>query len=85
MNGKALESVITDGDKAIRKAIKMIFPRAHHLLRNVTSNVGKARFTQLLKFCMLGDMEINEFESKWEHMVEEYGVRDVEWVVKLYK
>ena len=91
MDGKAPKSVITDGDQAMKFAIKTIFPTTHHrlcawhLLRNATTHVSNPRFTQLFKICMLADIEIDEFEAKWEDMVEECGVHDVEWVVELYK
>ncbi|RYR78611.1 hypothetical protein Ahy_A01g003448 isoform A [Arachis hypogaea] len=91
MGGVAPKSVITDGDPAMRIAIQKIFPTAHHrlcawhLLRNATSNICDPRFTQLFKHCMLADIEIDEFEVMWEAMVEECGVREVEWVQDLYR
>ncbi|XLU94867.1 hypothetical protein S245_009219 [Arachis hypogaea] len=33
---------------------------------------------------MLADIEVEEFEKQWEAMVEECGVREVEWVKDLY-
>ncbi|KAL4300121.1 hypothetical protein AHAS_Ahas17G0169200 [Arachis hypogaea] len=72
-------------------AVQRIFPTAHHrlcvwhLLRNVTSNICDPRFTQLFKHCMLADIEIDEFEVMWEAMLEECGVRKVEWVQELYR
>ena len=45
MKGKAPVSVITDGDNAMRGAIRRVFPSAHHrlcawhLMRNATSNI----------------------------------------------
>ncbi|RYR02194.1 hypothetical protein Ahy_B06g081014 [Arachis hypogaea] len=36
------------------------------------------------KHCMLADMEIDEFEAHWEAMLNECGVREVEWVKDLY-
>ncbi|RYR61384.1 hypothetical protein Ahy_A04g018557 [Arachis hypogaea] len=36
------------------------------------------------RHCMLADMEIEEFEAYWESMVNECGVREVEWVKDLY-
>ena len=91
MNGKAPKSIITDWDNAMKRAINTVFPSVHHklctwnLLRNAISNVSNMRFTQLFKLCMLGDMEVDGFESKWEEMVEECAVRDVDLVIELYK
>ncbi|XP_016185044.1 protein FAR1-RELATED SEQUENCE 5-like [Arachis ipaensis] len=90
MQGKAPQSVITDGDPAMRIAIRTVFPDAHHrlcawhLLRNSTANISDPRFTQMFRHCMLADMEIEEFEAYWESMVNECGVREVEWVKDLY-
>ncbi|RYQ91518.1 hypothetical protein Ahy_B09g097416 isoform G [Arachis hypogaea] len=59
MGGKALKLVITNGDRSMRLAIQEVFPEAHHrlcswhLLRNVTVNVCKPRFTMLLRSCLL--------------------------------
>ncbi|KAJ1411473.1 MULE transposase domain [Sesbania bispinosa] len=50
MKGKMPNSVITNGDLAMRNAIRVVFPRAHHrlcawhLARNATSNVGIPAF-----------------------------------------
>ncbi|XP_057734631.1 protein FAR1-RELATED SEQUENCE 5-like [Arachis stenosperma] len=91
MQGKPPISVITDGDPAMRIAIQSVFPQAHHrlcawhLLRNATQNICDPRFTQLLRHCMLADMEIKEFEMHWQSMVDECGVVDVEWVKDLYR
>lgn len=50
MEGKRSVSVITDGDLSMRKAIKSVFPNAHHrlcvwhLIRNVNSNIKDPKF-----------------------------------------
>ncbi|XP_052108828.1 protein FAR1-RELATED SEQUENCE 5 isoform X1 [Arachis duranensis] len=90
MQGKAPQSVITDGDPTMRLAIQSVFSEAHnrlcawHLLRNATSNIYDPRFTQLFRHCMLADMEIDEFEAHWASMIHECGVGEVEWVKDLY-
>ncbi|XLT57603.1 hypothetical protein HN873_050207 [Arachis hypogaea] len=91
MEGKAPKAVITDGDTSMRNAIRHVFPETHHrlcawhLLRNATSNICDSRFTQLFRHCMLADMEVDEFEAQWEAMLDECGVREVEWVKDLYR
>ena len=60
-------SVITDGDSAMRSAIKRVFSTAHHrlcmwhLLRNAKSNVNNTQFIYKFRQCMLGYYEIGEF------------------------
>ncbi|XLT82123.1 protein FAR1-RELATED SEQUENCE 5 [Arachis hypogaea] len=91
MEGKAPKAVITDGDRSMRMAINEVFPEAHHrlcawhLLKNATTNVCLPRFTTLFRYCMLADIEIEEFEQHWEAMLDECGVRDVEWVQDTYR
>ncbi|XP_057744829.1 protein FAR1-RELATED SEQUENCE 5-like [Arachis stenosperma] len=90
MQGKAPQSVIMDGDPAMRIAIQSVFPDAHHrlcawhLLRNAIANISDPRLTQMFRHRMLADMEIDEFEAHWEAMLNECGVREVEWVKDLY-
>ncbi|KAL4398562.1 hypothetical protein AHAS_Ahas01G0304300 [Arachis hypogaea] len=91
MGGKAPTAVITDGDRSMRVAIQEVFPNAHHrlcawhLLKNATVNVCKPRFTSLFRHCMLADVEVAEFEMLWDAMVEECGVRELEWVKDVYE
>nr|XP_025661792.1 protein FAR1-RELATED SEQUENCE 5-like [Arachis hypogaea] len=90
MKGKTPNAVITDGDPAMGIAIQKVFPEAHHrlcawhLLRNATANISQPQFTQLFRQCMLADIDIHEFEKQWEAMLEECGVREVEWMRDLY-
>ncbi|XP_057426409.1 protein FAR1-RELATED SEQUENCE 5-like [Lotus japonicus] len=91
MQGKAPVSVITDGDLAMKNAIKIVFPNAHHrlcawhLLRNAVSNVAEPKFVQMFSRCMLWDLEIVEFEDRWAQMAIECGCEDNVWVQDLYK
>jgi len=54
MNGKPPLSVITDGDLAMKNAIKKVFPASHHrlcdwhLLRNASTNIGIPDFMSFL-------------------------------------
>ena len=91
MKGKAPVSVITDGDRVMRKAISIVFPNAHHklcawhLIRNATSNIHNPRFTTKFKNCMFEDYEIGVFRQKWFELVEEFGVQDEQWIVDMYE
>lgn len=91
MKGKEPSSIITDGDIAMRNAIKMVFPGAHHrlcawhLTRNATSNIGIPEFTAAFANCMLGDYEVGEFERKWKDMVEKFGVAEHRWILEMYE
>ncbi|KAJ1405464.1 Zinc finger, PMZ-type [Sesbania bispinosa] len=91
MKGKAPKFVITDGDRAMRNAIRIVFPNATHrlcawhLIRNATSNVGKHGFSAQFTKCMLGDYEIGEFKRKWENMIYQFDVQEHMWVIEMYE
>jgi len=82
--------VITDGDIAMRNAIKKVFPKARHrlcawhLIRNANANVKNLQFVTKFKQCMLGDFDVNEFELRWDKMVAEFGLENNIWVSELY-
>ncbi|KAJ1410225.1 MULE transposase domain [Sesbania bispinosa] len=71
IKGKHPSDIITDGDVAMKNAIKRVFPFEHHrlcgwhLLRNETSNVHIPKFTAEFERCMLVDYDVEEFEENW--------------------
>ncbi|GAU30496.1 hypothetical protein TSUD_18760 [Trifolium subterraneum] len=89
--GKMPKSVITDGDLAMKNAIRRVLPDSHHrlcawhLIRNSTSNVKSNKFSHLFSKLMLCDYEIVDFERKWNEMVNECGVHDNHWVLDMYE
>jgi hypothetical protein len=91
MKGKHPLSVITDGDTAMKNAIKRIFPKAHHrlcawhLLRNVSSNIGIADVMSHIKRCMLCDMEVGKFEILWDQMVDKFDLHNNNWIKEMYE
>ncbi|XP_020989536.1 protein FAR1-RELATED SEQUENCE 5-like [Arachis duranensis] len=90
MKEKAPECVITDGHRAMRKAIEKIFPMAYHrlcawhLLLNATLILANPAFTFEFKKCMLFYYEVSEFEARWERLVTELQFQDNQWVCDLY-
>lgn len=74
MKGKAPVSVTTDGDLAMKNAIKSAFPYVHHrlcvwhLICNANSNVHILGFMKSFKKCMLGDFEVGKFENLWDEI-----------------
>ncbi|XP_028065806.1 protein FAR1-RELATED SEQUENCE 5-like [Camellia sinensis] len=75
MGNEAPVSVLTDGDKAMREAIRRVFPDARHRLcnwhlgKNAVSNVHISGFAHAFKQCM--DMETDE--TNW--LLETYEKR----------
>ncbi|KAK0571734.1 hypothetical protein LWI29_020768 [Acer saccharum] len=83
-------SMVTDGDRAMGKAISLVMPAAVHRLcswhleRNVQTNVGDSGFTQAFTHCMLTYMTESEFETQWLKAIETFGVQQNEWVKLMY-
>ncbi|KAJ1377363.1 Zinc finger, CCHC-type [Sesbania bispinosa] len=83
--------VITDGDLAMRNAIKRVLPNAHHrlcvwhLCRNAASNVKNPKMVSMFRKCMLGDYEVSEFKHRWEVMVKEFRLEENNWVKEMYE
>ncbi|RYR59375.1 protein FAR1-RELATED SEQUENCE 5-like [Arachis hypogaea] len=82
MKGKQPKSVMTDGDLAMKSAVSIVFPGAHHrlcswhLLKNATARVGRPVFLQKVHLCLMGDLEVDEFERIWIDSVAEFGLEN---------
>ncbi|KAL4315044.1 hypothetical protein AHAS_Ahas15G0145700 [Arachis hypogaea] len=91
MKGKETQSVMIDGDLAMKNAISVVFLSAHHrlcswhLLRNTTPKVGQPRFFSMFRLCLMVDLEVDQFECLWSEMVEELVLEHHAWVTNLYK
>ncbi|KAK9288971.1 hypothetical protein L1049_017442 [Liquidambar formosana] len=90
MDNKKPISVITDGDKAMRKAIKQIFPEARHRLcawhlqRNASANVHNKNFHKDFKRLMFNECSIEEFETDWQSVIEKYELDGNKWIEDIY-
>lgn len=91
MNNKRPISIVTDGDRAMRKAIKKVIPEARHRLcvwhlqRNAQSHVrNKPNFTKVFTKCIFEYFTPTEFDKLWWNMVEAEGLQNNDWVNKIY-
>ncbi|XP_071905653.1 protein FAR-RED IMPAIRED RESPONSE 1-like [Coffea arabica] len=90
MKGRKPVAVMTDGDSAMRRAIKNLLPDACHRLcswhlhRNTRSNIRCEEFNRLYNL-MVRKCNTLEFEDRWARLVNECGVVENEWVKKLYR
>ncbi|KAI8566850.1 hypothetical protein RHMOL_Rhmol02G0074100 [Rhododendron molle] len=90
MDGKRPISVVTDGDLAMRNAIRNIFPNARHRLcswhleRNAAKNVHIPEFVSDFTTLMQMECDVEEFETIWADMVSHYGLQTNAWVVEMY-
>ncbi|XP_057734037.1 protein FAR1-RELATED SEQUENCE 5-like [Arachis stenosperma] len=91
MKGQEPKSVLTDGDLAMKSAINAVFPNAHHrlcswhLLRNETACIGRPMFLRKFRVCLMGDLEVDEFEHLWSNIVEEFGLQQNPWILDMYE
>ncbi|XP_028068809.1 protein FAR1-RELATED SEQUENCE 5-like [Camellia sinensis] len=75
MDGKRPISVVTDGDRAMRQAIKRVIPNCRHRLcswhleKNASTNVHIPEFTTDFAQLMLKKCKIDEFDNAWAAMV----------------
>ncbi|RVW94149.1 Protein FAR1-related sequence 5 [Vitis vinifera] len=90
MNKKPI-SVVTDGDKAMRKAIKKVLPDtchrlcSWHLQRNAFTNVHIKDFSSIFARCMFMRGNEEEFEKVWHEMVANLGLNENRWVTEIYR
>ncbi|XP_016178584.1 protein FAR1-RELATED SEQUENCE 5-like [Arachis ipaensis] len=82
---------VTDGDKAMIKAVKSVLPEATHRLcawhveKNVTSNEKDERLRSLFKHWLYVDMEVHEFKEDCAQAIEEYGLHNSSWARHMHK
>ena len=75
MQGKCPISIVTDGDKAMRKAIKLVMPGSIHRLcswhleRNVQTNISDSGFTRAFTNCMFTYMTEAEFDIQFHKCI----------------
>ncbi|XP_072076783.1 protein FAR1-RELATED SEQUENCE 5-like [Arachis hypogaea] len=91
MKGQESKSVLTDGDLAMKNAINAVFPNAHHrlcswhLLRNAAIRIGRPMFLRKFRVCLMGDLEVDEFENLWSDIVEDFGLQQNPWILDMYE
>ncbi|XP_057418155.1 protein FAR1-RELATED SEQUENCE 5-like [Lotus japonicus] len=91
MKGKAPMSVITDGDRAMKAAIKQVYPNAHHrlcawhILDNARKHVHIPEFITKLRKCMFTEFDVSEFEDQWAAIVAKFRLEENVWVQELYE
>ncbi|KAE8669145.1 hypothetical protein F3Y22_tig00112254pilonHSYRG00112 [Hibiscus syriacus] len=88
MMNKSPISVVTNGDRAMQRAIKYVIPNAKHRLcswhisRNAQANIGDPKFTTTFSKCMLSWWTTDEFDIQWRSVVSEFNVEKHPWVIE---
>lgn len=90
MGGKSPITIISDQDLAMRNAISKVFPLVKHrlcswhLLRNCMQYIKNPRFCKALGELMKNKLSVDEFEQRWQGIVETHGVATNPWVLEFH-
>ena len=92
MGMKKPQSILTDGDRAMKGAIKYVMPETRHRLcswhleRNAKGICHQSGFIRQFNSCMLSSCIVDEFENKWAELVSKYNlnVDKKDWVKQMY-
>uniref|UniRef100_A0A2N9HBQ1 SWIM-type domain-containing protein n=1 Tax=Fagus sylvatica TaxID=28930 RepID=A0A2N9HBQ1_FAGSY len=90
MNNKSPVSVVTDGDRAMRNAINTVFPNANHrlcswhLARNAKQHIKNSAALQAFHKLMNDIQTRDQFEEKWNSMIEDFHLQENEWLRKMH-
>lgn len=90
MKWKKPISVLTDSDEGISCVIYKILPDCHHWLcashveKNAKDNLQIPERVALFKSCMYALMRPEEFELRWQHMLETFGFQNDDWMETMH-
>ena len=95
MDGKAPRTIFTDQAQSIAAAISEVFPNCHHRLclwhiyQNAARNLNRVfsefkSFTQDFKRCIYDPETVEEFESIWNKLLDDYELRGNDWLEGIY-
>ncbi|XP_062009981.1 protein FAR1-RELATED SEQUENCE 5-like [Rosa rugosa] len=91
MNNKRHIAVLTDGDKAMRRAIEVVLPGCPyrlctwHIAKNVRRHLRKNSVFYEFKRCMWDEITPDGFEKWWNAMVNTHGLHNKDWVKMMYE
>jgi hypothetical protein len=96
MGGKAPRLIITDEDASIKSAIRTTLPDTihrlcmWHIMEKVSEKVGHPtshdkEFWDALNTCVWGSETPEEFEMRWNALMDAYGLESNEWLANRYK
>ncbi|XP_034218862.1 protein FAR1-RELATED SEQUENCE 4-like [Prunus dulcis] len=96
MGGKAPSAILTDQDQAMKAAITEVFPNARHrfclwhILRKIPQKLGEVlrkhgNFMGMFNNCIYNSWTVEDFEQKWQNMVEVFELDNNEWIKSLFE
>ncbi|KAK1581752.1 hypothetical protein Q3G72_008723 [Acer saccharum] len=91
---RAPMAIITDQDKAMQKAIEIVFANARHrwclwhIMKKLLENLRRYKQYEEIKFAIQNivydSLTNNDFENRWNHLIEKYDLHSNEWLLGLY-
>ena len=96
MSGKKPQTILTDEDAAMAKAIKIVLPESHHRIcvSHMNQNACKhlsgvveenKKFNTDFQRCIYDQEEEEEdFINAWNNLLEKYNLQENEWLKRLF-
>jgi hypothetical protein len=94
MKGRAPGAIITDQDRAMKSAIKKVFPNARHrfclwhVLKKLPEKFGShlqyRAIKSAIRNCVYNSQTCDEFDASWQTLLECYNLEDNAWLRGLY-
>ncbi|KAA8525807.1 hypothetical protein F0562_007662 [Nyssa sinensis] len=94
MSGRAPSGIITDQDKAMKKAIEKVLPNTRHrwclwhIMKKIPEKLKGYKDYESIKFILqkavYDTLSPNEFECSWNLMIEKYKLHGNEWLLGMY-
>ncbi|PIN12418.1 hypothetical protein CDL12_14969 [Handroanthus impetiginosus] len=96
MSGKQPQTILTDQDAAMAKALAIKWPKTYHRLciwhiyQNAAMHLSHV-FTHFVSFskdfssCIYDYEEEEEFLNAWQEMLEKYGLQSNKWLERMFK
>ncbi|WVZ84608.1 hypothetical protein U9M48_031629 [Paspalum notatum var. saurae] len=84
-------SVITDGDLAMQRALRVVWPNCNHRLcvwhigQNVIRNLHDEALKEDFKAFIFDCSSVEELERKWDKFLEKFEVNSESWLYQMYK
>lgn len=82
---------VTDGDLAMKEAIRVVWPNtthrqcAWHIHQNALKNIRNLDFADEFKLFVYANLNPDKFGEKWDKLVEKYGIANNPWIDTMYE
>nr|ABA92085.1 transposon protein, putative, unclassified [Oryza sativa Japonica Group] len=96
MSGKKPQTILTDEDAAMAKAIKLVMPESHHRIcvwhmnQNACKHLAGVvkeykKFNADFQNCIYDKEEEDEFINAWNRMLKKYDLQENKWLERLFQ